>query len=114
MTIDAAAHATGRSGRTPRTAMRWIARALLAIWTAFWLWFNVASMIGETDGQIHHLRMALITLGVAIAAWRWPRAGGAVLMLAGVLAALAFPNVAAISLLALPAVVVGALLMLSR
>jgi hypothetical protein len=57
--------------------------------------------------------MALITLGVAIAAWRWPRAGGAVLMLAGVLAALAFPNVAAISLLALP-VVVGALLMLSK
>ena len=91
----------------------WTARAALLLWSAFWLWFNIASMIGERTGWQHHLKLAVITLGLTVIAWFWPRIGGALLVLAAVLGASLFPNIWALTLLALPAAAVGVLLLLA-
>jgi|GEM_PF-2130207 hypothetical protein len=94
--------------------LRWTARGGVVVWTGFWGWFNVASMMGESDGFMHHLEVLGITLGLAVAAWFWPTIGGVLMVVGGLLAAAAFPNRAAFWLLAAPATAIGLLLLLSR
>jgi hypothetical protein len=83
----------------------------LLVWAGFWICFNVASALGERDGQWHHVTLAAMTAGLAVAAWLWPRLGGLLLIGGGALAALAFPNTAALAMLALPAAGIGILLL---
>ncbi len=99
-----------KGGRT----LLWIARVAVLVWAAFWLWFNIASMIGERDGLVHHLQMAAITLALAAGAWFWPRTGGVLMIAGGLAASRAFPHNAAFLALALPATAIGVLLLLSR
>jgi hypothetical protein len=95
-------------------ATRWIARFLLLLWAAFWLWFNIASAIGESDGGWWHIALAAITAALAVVSWFWPRIGGCLMILTGVLAAWSFHNPAAIILLAVPAFIIGVLLLFSE
>ncbi len=95
-------------------AARWVARSLLIVWAGFWLWFNIASMVGERDGAQPHLALALITVALAVTCWCWPRIGGVLMIAAGVFAARAFPHTAAFLLLAVPGTAIGVLLLLLR
>jgi hypothetical protein len=61
--------------------LRWCGLGILIVWAAFWVFFNVASGIGEIaeDGWmalVMHLVMAVITLAVLAACWFWPLFGG--------------------------------------
>ena len=90
----------------------WGTRVILGVWAVFWLWFNFASAIGEKNGHLQHWLFAGITAGLTALAWIWPRIGGALMVAVGVLAASAFPNMAALTLLAAPAAAIGVLLLL--
>lgn len=103
----------GAFGRwPPRKIAFWSVRGLLLIWAGFWLWFNVASAVLENDGHLWHVALAAITVGLAIAGWIWPRAGGALMVSVAVLAAWGFHNWAAFATLTVPAAIIGLLLLL--
>lgn len=65
--------------------MRIVAWVVFLAWAAFWLFFNIASGVSEIDelgpmALISHLWMpALILLALGVA-WRWPLAGGILLI----------------------------------
>jgi hypothetical protein len=90
----------------------WGTRVVLGTWAAFWLWFNFASAVGEKDGRLQHWIFAAVTAGLAATAWFWPRIGGVLMIAGAVLAASAFPNMAALTMLAAPAAAIGVLLLL--
>ena len=94
-----------------RSAPLWLARALLLLWAAFWVWFNVASAIGENEGTWGHLLFAGIAVCLAGIGCFLPRIGGVLMLAAAVAAAFAFHNPAALGLLAAPAAVIGVLLL---
>jgi hypothetical protein len=65
--------------------IRWLARALLVAWAAFWLWFNVAVLVAEWGDHgigalINHGTLALVILIAGGVAWLWPLVGGIVLL----------------------------------
>jgi hypothetical protein len=68
-------------------AMRYMARAIALVWAGWWTVFGLLAGIGEGGGLegifLHTLMPGLIFLGVALLAWRWERAGGALLVLTG-------------------------------
>lgn len=99
---------------TPRLVAFWLVRALLVAWAGFWIWFNVASSMGESEGHWGHLLFAAVTALLAAAGWFWPLVGGVVMILAGMLSARFFPHPAAFTLLSAPAVVIGLLLVLVK
>lgn len=78
-----------------RRRMRRIALLLLAMGTAFWLWFGIASAIGEGLGPgnfIGHLLMpggALLAL--LIISWRRGAVGGVLLIVAGLIMLVGYP-----------------------
>ena len=89
-------------------ALRLALRALLALWAAPWLLFALAHLPEEGLSALPYvLGFALVLLGLVIAAWRWPFAGGLALAAAGAAAAAYFPHWAARAGLAAPAVVLG-------
>jgi len=104
------------------TATRWIARGLLLLWAAFWLFFNIASGIAELPGLggealTGHLITAGVVLITFLAAWRWDLAGGLMLLVLAVAVFLLFRLYLARQLLvlltlALPMVIAGVLLLI--
>jgi hypothetical protein len=92
----------------------WLARGLLILWAGFWLWFNIASAIGESDGAWWHIGVAAATLALFLASWFWPKVGGVLMVAAGMFAARAFGHTAALTILAIPAATIGVILLLVR
>src|ERR1051326_5754044 len=90
----------------------WATRALLLLWAGFWLWFNIASAIGEHDGLKWHLGLAGILIGLAAIGWFWARVGGVLMITVGMLAAWGLHNMGAYTTLALPAAAIGVLMLL--
>jgi hypothetical protein len=66
-------------------------RAISLAWAGFWLFFGIASGLSENVGPVGALLHAVLPGGVAFlttcAAWRWPTAGGGLLVLEGLLLA---------------------------
>ena len=86
------AHHLASPSRPPaspaRRRLRIIARAILVLWAGFWLFFAVASRLGE--GMSDAGTRSLVVRGsalliVAATAWSIPRIGGWLLVLGGVL-----------------------------
>jgi hypothetical protein len=69
----------------------WVARAVAAFWAGFWLWFGAASAIAGHQPWLQVLywacRPGAIFAALAAAAWRWPRVGGALLVLTSIVVA---------------------------
>ncbi|MGE0480196.1 MAG: hypothetical protein AB7Q17_06955 [Phycisphaerae bacterium] len=100
---------------TTRVALRWIARAGLVVWAAFWTWFAIAA--GASDGAAALPHVAKIVGGVvtvALVAWRWPAVGGPLAVAAGAAAWTYFPHPGAQALLATPAIALGILAFFTR
>lgn len=98
--------------------VHWVVRAGLLAWAGFWGWFAAAVVIGEARGGErggipYAAALIVILAGLLFAAFRWPRLGGALLVAAGVGAAVFFNSAAAQMWLAAPAIVLGALSMLA-
>jgi hypothetical protein len=78
--------------------MRLIARVLSLLWAAFWVWFGIASGIGEgltaAGTFVHTAAPGLIFLGSALLAWRVELVGGIGLIAEGLLVCVAYPVVA--------------------
>ena len=83
-------------------------RVVLLLWAGSWAVFAVASAIGEgAAGVVPALAFLCLLLGATFVAWRWPKGGGLVLIVAGMVAAWWFTGTAAWLLLAMPAFVLG-------
>ena len=108
--------------------MVYAGRALALSWAGFWLWFGVASGIGEKEGVANFVIHTLVPGGIGmltvLIAWRWTGVGGALLVAEGlfIMLAMAFgrliPNsvpraALLLTILALPPFVAGLLLMSS-
>jgi hypothetical protein len=76
---------------------RTIARAIAAVWAGFWMFFGIASSIGEglhLPGAIMHVLVpGLIFAGIALFAWRWQMHGAVVLIVSGALVMIIYPLV---------------------
>ena len=102
-------------------SIRWttlIARAILVAWAAFWTWFCIASAIGEKEGWVgalmHQVPAAIMVLSTVIG-WRWPRAGGALLIAEGIYVASGQwvrPHLQLFAMLGLPPLIAGILLLI--
>jgi len=71
----------------------YFARALALLWAGWWTVFFIAeSLATQTplDRMGIWVAIGLVFLAAALAAWRWERPGGLVLLGVGVLAALAY------------------------
>src|SRR5262245_61312540 len=99
---------------SPANLTFWTARAALLLWAGFWMWFNVASVPGDKGGAWYHIGFGVITVGLGLTAWFRPRLGGVLMIAAGMAAAWWLHGGAAYTMLALPAVAIGVLLLLSR
>lgn len=82
---------------TPGVWGLWIARVILVGWAAFWVWFNVASGVGEQHSGgwpsfFGHLAMAGLVIAVTALAWRQPFWGGVVLLVVAAVFAWRFHN----------------------
>jgi hypothetical protein len=108
-----------KPGRTGTVVVRWIARGILILWAAWWIFFSVASGIAEMPdlgmmALLTHLMMPVEILLTLYVAWRWELAGG-ILLLAEVIFAWYFfnlhePRQLFVALaLALPAALTGVL-----
>ncbi|MBI1788708.1 MAG: hypothetical protein HYR60_14315 [Acidobacteria bacterium] len=68
---------------------------LALVWALFWVWFGLASGIGEGGGftavLLHTAAPGLIFLALALLAIRWQRFGGRLLVGIGALVAIAYP-----------------------
>lgn len=73
--------------------MLWLARGLSFLWAGFWVWFGLASGIGEKlsgVGVLMHTLPGMVFLVPTVAAWKWPGVGGWVLVGMGVVIAVAY------------------------
>ena len=81
--------------RRPCIWMRWAARILALLWAGFWVWFGLASGIAEGIGVIgtiiHTAMPGLILLASALFAWSKERIGGILLIVEGLIIAIAYP-----------------------
>jgi hypothetical protein len=75
--------------------LRRLAWTLIAFTTTFWLWFGMASAIGERLGAINVVLHLLLPGGafllLACIAWRWRPLGATLLIVAGVAIAVGYP-----------------------
>jgi hypothetical protein len=82
---------------SPAERMRYLARALALLWAGWWVFFGLASGIGEGGTPayvlLHTAVPGLVFLISAIVAWRWEAVGGVILMLEGVLVLIGYPIV---------------------
>ncbi len=71
------------------------ARVIGTLWALFWLWFSVASALGEElrlGGFIMHIVFpGALFLGVALLAWRWPQHGALVFVIIGLIVMVGYP-----------------------
>lgn len=115
------------SDRTTRR-MRYVARALALVWAGWWVFFAVATLLGEPfspTGLLIGTGFSLIFLGSAIIPWRWEAIGGIVLMVEGLAVLIGYPVMAQgrfplstiilmLLTMALPPLVAGLLFLASR
>ena len=109
--------------------MRPLAWALIALVTAFWLWFGIASAVAERLGALNWIGHIVVPGGVlvvtALVAWRWPIVGASLLIAEGLFVAIAYPltfgrrfplftTVMVWLTMALPAMIAGVLLLVDR
>ena len=112
--------------------LRWARPAawtIILLVTGFWLWFGIASAASEGLGAgnwlAHIVGPGAILLATAAIAWRSPSAGGALLMLEGVVVAIGYPMMVnrrfpltttlfVLVTLAVPPIVAGGLLLIGR
>lgn len=114
-------------GRQRSAVARAIAWIIFVVWGAFWIFFNVASGIAEIGdlgplALVTHLIMPVVLVLLMWICWRWEIWGGLLLILAGILAVYFFNiirpdrdpinSLLSFSMLALPALLVGMLLVL--
>jgi hypothetical protein len=109
-------NADGPAGASSRR-LRLAARILAFAWAVFWSGFGLLSGIGEGGGAVailvHTAIPGLAFLAAAAIAWRWQRAGGLLLALAGLatLPVYGFArSVPGFLALALPGIAAGAML----
>lgn len=108
--------------------LRRIATGLMLAIIAFWLWFGIASAMGERLGAgnwiAHLLLPGGLLLGILALARRWPASGGIVLVLAGMLVSVGYPltvgqrfpvetSLFVVALMGLPPLVAGLLFIAS-
>ena len=85
-----------------------VLQGLLLVWAAFWIWFVVAGHWSEIGTGWPYILGGLATIAlVTFTALRWPVVGGALLVLAGIGAAVFFDHTFARLALALPMVALG-------
>jgi len=80
-----------------RSTLNWplfVTRILMILWAGFWTWFGLASGIAERlqpIGVLIHTAVPGLFFGLLVLiAWRWPTAGGFVLLAAGVAVSIAY------------------------
>ena len=75
--------------------LRFISRSLALAWAIFWVWFGLASGISEGIGFLgtvmHAAFPGLIFLLSALIPWRFPRTGGIILIIEGIIITVAYP-----------------------
>jgi hypothetical protein len=75
--------------------LRFTSRSLALAWGVFWSWFGAASGISEGIGLlgtiVHTALPGLIFLVSALIPWWLPRTGGVILIVEGVIVAIAYP-----------------------
>jgi len=83
------------AAKPPFNWMRWNARILALLWAAFWVWFGLASGIAEGAGFIgtiiHTASPGLILLASALLPWWNAKIGGGLLIIEGLIIAIAYP-----------------------
>lgn len=83
----------GRRGG--RRWMRYLALAVALLWAGFWIFFGLASGLGEgldpVGVVIHTAVPGLAFLVPAAVAWRWSAAGGALMVVLGVVILIGYP-----------------------
>jgi hypothetical protein len=74
---------------------RWTARLLALAWSGGWLFFGLASGIGErlqpAGVLLHGLLPGGFFLVTTLVAWRWESIGGALLVIEGIAVLVAYP-----------------------
>jgi len=104
-------------------ALLYSARVLAMLWAAFWTWFGLASGIAEglspAGVLVHTAVPGLFFVLLLLVAWRWEPLGGILLVLAGLLIAVAYPlvfrgkplpmTISVLLTMALPALLAGIL-----
>jgi len=108
---------------------RTVAFFLGGLVTAFWLWFGIASGIGERLGAGNLIGHVVVPGGIflitLLVAWRWERVGGALFLIEGLVVAIGYPLMArgrfpvttvvmVVLTMSLPPLVAGALLIAKR
>ena len=78
-------------GRQRSAFARTIAWLVLILWAAWWIFFNIASGIGEVGelgpmALITHLTMPFVIIAILLICWRWELWGGLLLVLASLFA----------------------------
>jgi len=92
---------------------RWIGitRLLMLVWAALWAGFVLGTTTNEGASALPYAAGSLAVLvGLVIGAWRWPRAAGAAMLLAGAGATWLIQDSMTRATLGIPAVLLGALL----
>ncbi len=87
-------HSASRSRRRVNW-LRIIPRSLALAWAFFWVWFGAASGVSEGIGFIRtvvHIALpGLIFLVSSLIPWRFPRTGGVILIIEGIVITIAYP-----------------------
>lgn len=70
----------------PGFTLRWAARAIVVLWCAFWIYFNIGSGIVEAGGlgwrsAAGHFALAAVILAAAVVSWFFEGIGGMLLVL---------------------------------
>lgn len=104
-----------------------VARVLAVVWAGFWIWFGLASGLGEGLDPLGVLMHTVVPGGIfgllAILAWRREALGGSLLLAVGILAAVFYPlrvrgwrafYLPILLTMALPPLVAGGLLLWHR
>ena len=103
--------------------MQYCALALALLWAAWWVFFETAEAVSSHEfGQA--IIFAVVMLGPVAVAWKWPAAGGALLVLVSVVAIAMFTPmwihrfnfwmiVGLFAMMPLPPLVAGVLFLLS-
>ena len=94
---------------TRQRLLRLVARGVLILWQLFWTWFVISVMATEGIATTPVLMLASFWCLGAVA-WRWSCPGAIALVAFAGFSLWYFHNSAAVWLLALPAIVVAALL----
>ena len=75
--------------------LRWFSvgsLAVLVLWCGFWLWFSISVVISERTLAWQPYTFIGSVVGLSIVAWKIPRAGGILMIVAALLAGYYYNN----------------------